>query len=42
METLSQKTHWTVQETVFVLQNTLYYVRDYRTLVAVSLGSVEG
>jgi hypothetical protein len=42
METLSQKTHWTVQETVFVLQNTLYFVRDYRTLVAVSLGSVEG
>jgi hypothetical protein len=40
-ETLSQGTHWPAQETVFVLQNRLFYVKDSTSLVAVLLGGTE-
>ena len=36
-ETLSTDTRWPVEETVFLLQDTLYYVKDQKTLAAVSL-----
>ena len=37
-ETLSSDARWPVEETVFVIQNTLYYVKGHKTLSAVPLG----
>ena len=37
-ETLSSGAHWPGREAVFVLQNTLYYVKGHNTLSAVILG----
>ena len=40
-EVLSRGAHWPAHETVFVLRNRLYYVKDSTTLAAIRLGDAE-
>ncbi|MGB2958580.1 MAG: DUF4905 domain-containing protein [Bacteroidota bacterium] len=40
-ETLISDARWPVEETVFVIQNVLYYVKGHKTLSAVTLGTTD-